>query len=50
MSYSLADLLIINLVKALALVLVGENLGNGEEGGEPPLDRNTELIHHFESL
>ena len=50
MSYSLADLLLINLVKALALASLEENLGDGEEGGESPLDLRTKLIHQEPSL
>ena len=50
MSYSLADLLLINLVKPLALASLEENLGDGEEGGESPLDLRTKLIHQEPSL
>ena len=50
MSYSLADLLLINLVKPLALASLEENLGDGVEGGESPLDLRTKLIHQEPSL
>ena len=50
MSYSLAYLLLINLVKALALVTLEENLGDGDEGGESPLDLRTKLIQQESSL